>query len=758
MSLLTITSCLLVFAYDCSAVDIMPELKKNILNFGYGVNFKYEGMLSHSFDRFYIVTKFELPRTQDLKLATFGFDFECSYANHTSTSTTDYARLMSYCMKIAPYARFYQRQIQYYNKTAYDTLANDIGKILPKFPADKRQKRGAILTTILGSVASKVIGLAYEGISSFLHHKRHKALHKAVSVMNKRSNVQRNRIHHLEDSMIMYGVYNSDTLKDLIDTVHRMQNFTTWNEKTFAGKLHDWMELYSRDEGVHNYAINSILFLTTVREKYVRMYERFLEELKLYSRSIRILSKGYLPISLLPPSKLEKILNEVKIAIMKSNKDYDLVLTRLYLYYDMKLVTFGIDSQRNLIVQFPVFVQPYTQKRLVMYQIETVPVPILDENEQAHSYTELKIEKPYIALSDETYITLCSQELKTCKRIGYEYYCEELFVIKSKTRYSCASTIFFNLESDVIRANCEFQYYYNKTDVKPTVLDGGFQIILANWPSYRKIMCSHHNNIPVNIPGHPYVLMNRSILCNCDIEAESNFLLESLAACEGPDAKTDLEMHFTVNLAFMNYFDDILENFEKPIALNWTKQEQILQISLKTFEINPNLINAPTMLKELAVRYRNKKNTFDKEERNLDKPGENNSKFQSFLNSFMVDVLIFIAALITLIVALIVMYVLYGQSKLKALVTNIAMQRIRAVEAADMNGTLCTCMTQWYIMGMLIIITLGMLYLVTSKIRKTSFCKGRLFSNNTKILLFISNAYSYVPVKLRRIAGSIHLF
>ena len=296
--------------------------------------------------------------------------------------------------------------------------------------------------------------------------------------------------------MIMYGVYNSDTLKDLIDTVHRMQNFTTWNERTFAGRLHDWMEIYLQDEGVCNYAINSILFLTTVREKYVRMYKRFLEELKLYSRAIRILSKGYLPISLLPPSKLEKILSEVRIAIAKSNKDYDLVLTRLYLYYDMKLVTFGIDNQRNLIV------------------------PILDKNEQAvHSYTELKIEKPYIALNDETYITLCSQELKMCKRIGYEYYCEELFVIKSKTRYSCASAIYFNLESDVIRANCEFQYYYNKTNIKPTVLDGGFRIILANWPTYRKIMCSHNNNIPVNIPGHPYVLMNRSILCNCDIEA-----------------------------------------------------------------------------------------------------------------------------------------------------------------------------------------------------------------------------------------------
>ena len=111
----------------------------------------------------------------------------------------------------------------------------------------------------------------------------------------------------------------------------------------------------------------------------------------------------------MPPSKLEKILREVRIAIAKSNKDYDLVLTRLYLYYDMKLVTFGKDNQRDLIVQFPVFVQPYTKKRLIMYQIETVLVPILDENEQAHSYTELKIEKPYIALNKETYIMLQTQ-------------------------------------------------------------------------------------------------------------------------------------------------------------------------------------------------------------------------------------------------------------------------------------------------------------------------------------------------------------
>ena len=232
----------------------------------------------------------------------------------------------------------------------------------------------------------------------------------------------------------------------------------------------------------------------------------------------------------------------------------------------MKLVTFGIDNQRNLFVQFPVFMQLYTLKRLIMYQIKTVPAPILDENEQTHSYTVLKIEKTYIALNKETYITLHTQELKMCKKIGYEYYCNELFVVKSKTRYSSASAIYSNLEMERIKENWEFQYYYNKTDIKPTILDGGFQIILANWPNYRKMMCSHNNNIPIYIPGHPYVLMNQSILCNCDIEAESNFPLESLASGEGSETKTDLEMHFTINLAFVNYFDEMIEGLGIPVS------------------------------------------------------------------------------------------------------------------------------------------------------------------------------------------------
>ena len=128
-------------------------------------------------------------------------------------------------------------------------------------------------------------------------------------------------------------------------------------------------------------------------------------------------------------------------------------------------------------------------------------------------------------------------------------------------------------------------------------MDGGHQIILANWPSYKRIICTHNNNIPVNIPSHPYVLLDRNILCNCDIEAESNFLLESLAACSEHE-KPDLEMYFTINLAFANYLDQLDETIDVPIERNWMHQMHVLPISIESFNMSSSLFQAPKTHKE----------------------------------------------------------------------------------------------------------------------------------------------------------------
>ena len=127
--------------------------------------------------------------------------------------------------------------------------------------------------------------------------------------------------------------------------------------------------------------------------------------------------------------------------------------------------------------------QPYTQQPLILYQIETVPVPIVDKNTKANSFLEILVKKPYIALNSETYINIHQQELATCKRIGYEFYCEELLVVRHKSIHSCMSAIYFDLDADIIKKNCDFIFYYNKLDITLTVLDGGNEIILANWPN-----------------------------------------------------------------------------------------------------------------------------------------------------------------------------------------------------------------------------------------------------------------------------------
>ena len=85
------------------------------------------------------------------------------------------------------------------------------------------------------------------------------------------------------------------------------------------------------------------------------------------------------------------------------------------------------------------------------------------------------------------------------------------------------------------------------------MLDRGDEIVLVNWPNDKHIICKVNNDIPVKIPSHPYVFINRSVLCNCSIEADNHYLLESIAACDNRDSK--LVMYFTINMAFANYLD-----------------------------------------------------------------------------------------------------------------------------------------------------------------------------------------------------------
>ena len=139
-----------------------------------------------------------------------------------------------------------------------------------------------------------------------------------------------------------------------------------------------------------------------------------------------------------------------------------------------------------------------------------------------------------------------------CKQIRHTYYCEDLFLVKHKTKHSCESAIFYNLTADVVYSVCQFDYFYNTT-VPPSILDGGSNILLANMLSPKRLICTEDFPLFQPLPSHPYVLVNRSILCNCHLQTGLNYLLKSLGSCDSGVTPT---MYFTVNSAFQHFMSE----------------------------------------------------------------------------------------------------------------------------------------------------------------------------------------------------------
>ena len=141
-----------IICYICryASVSIKPELEKNILNFGYGINFTYKGMLVHSFYIFYVVTKIILCTIKDLKFSTINFDKTCNYLQEKNGYSVKARHYISnpivYCRKIVPFIHYYRDQISSFNHTAHNILTNKTLLILPKFPNTRKKEKHYHLT------------------------------------------------------------------------------------------------------------------------------------------------------------------------------------------------------------------------------------------------------------------------------------------------------------------------------------------------------------------------------------------------------------------------------------------------------------------------------------------------------------------------------------------------------------------------------------------------------------------------------------
>ena len=98
------------------------------------------------------------------------------------------------------------------------------------FEKARREKRGIVTTLVTG-----FIGMAYEGISCCLHNKNQKGLQKALDAMERKERLEGYKAFHLEKAWVMYGIYKAETIEKMVNTVEKMHNKTTWNERLFGG-------------------------------------------------------------------------------------------------------------------------------------------------------------------------------------------------------------------------------------------------------------------------------------------------------------------------------------------------------------------------------------------------------------------------------------------------------------------------------------------------------------------------------------------
>ena len=147
------------------------------------------------------------------------------------------------------------------------------------------------------------------------------------------------------------------------------------------------------------------------------------------------------------------------------------------------------------------------------------------------------------------------------------------------------------MDKDIIQHNCDFIFYYNKTDITLTVPDRDNVIILANWPNDKHIICTINNDMPITIPCHPYILVKY-------------------------DANTKLVMYFMINRTFTCYIDqlNLTEDLKFLILTNKTTSEYILPIFLNNSRFDDSLFTAPQTLKDYIAQHKYDKEIFDLKE------------------------------------------------------------------------------------------------------------------------------------------------
>ena len=482
--------------------------------------------------------------------------------------------------------------------------------------------------------------------------------------MRKTESDVKNTLTQYQEDFLMYGKYSVESLNKVIDTLNSLHDKHTELEKLVTTKM--FTEVESMGDAL-DYSEELQLFLAMAQEEHVTKYKEVFKAGKELLDAIAILSQRRLPRSLFPDQRIEGILAQVDKMVRLRYPNYELAANHISHYRDMELVTFSVDRiTHSLVVTFPVFIKDYKQPPLSLFEIETVPVPIPDRNKQADSCSQVRIQKDYIAAGMDYYIQIRMTEMLMCKSIGYIYYCEELFVVKHKSKHSCASAIFYELGPSQVIKNCKFDYLYNET-VPPVILDGGKDILLANFQGPRSLKCTSVNGgLAKPAPEHTYAVVE--FLCDCQLDLEHASVLRQLSSCNR-ERSSKLVMQFHVNIAFWELLRERSPQTAELVQPKFTDHRQIFEIKL--FEGKPRRIDQPTDLETFMEKI-------DKNGKKIPSKSmiESKARTKPILPRWINNILVIISTVVSTLLALLVLVLMTKHFKIKSLLATLVLSTL----------------------------------------------------------------------------------
>ena len=637
-------------------------------------------------------------------------------------------------------------------------------KLTAKTVNDTAQVRGRRgFGSILAKAIPGLITLAIESVSSYIKGRQQQRINTAVEELRSDDNKIKNDLKQYRNELLMYGRYNLKSLRGIINTInalHKKQNHFEW-----AVKQKDF-NFRKSDMNAVNYNFEVMMYLKNVREEHVVTYREAVKATRDLLDGIAIVTQGRLPRALISDNQLREILGKVDAMVKRNYPDYVLAAKHISHYRDMKMVTFSVDQQaHSLILTFPAFIKNYKQPPLSLYEVETVPVPIIDKNVKTDSYSQVRIEKSYIAAGTDYYIQLRISELLMCKSIRHIYYCEELFVIKHKSRHSSVSAIFYNLGPATVTKNCRFDYYYNIT-IPPVILDGGMDVLLANFHGPRSLKCSSVNGgLAKPAPENTYAVVNREFLCDCQLDLEHASVLRQLSSCS-KSSSSEMHMKFTINLAFWEMFKRRSPNSASNIQPQYAEEVQTFSVDLYDLQIGK--LDQPIDLERfMETMDTNGQKISTVEEREAEQP------MQKIMPRWLNNILVMTCTAMTTVLMIIILILLAKHFKMKALVSMLAIQTVPPpAEAVNLTaammsamiapdpaiGTKVVCAYPVAVIWQNILGYLVLAYAITQFFRPVTWCKGYKYNKKCALYIFVydEDHERYSPLKIMGLKGQMH--